>query len=177
LDYPLHGPVESKEEVSSIREVNSMNNSAKKSFTVSEANAMLPLVRAIVDDIVRLHNEIKERRDRLSQIRQVPGHRRGDDNPYDEEVQQIEDELEKDDLRLTGFVDELRRLGVELKDHAVGLVDFPTQIDGRDAYLCWKLGEGEIAFWHSLDGGFSGRQSLLASSLPGDPPSQPGKGS
>jgi len=154
-----------------------MNDSIKKSFTVSEANAMLPLVRAIVDDIVRLHNEAKERRERLQNMRQVPAQRRGEDNPYDEEVQQIEDELEKDDRRLTEFEDGLRRLGVEMKDQAAGLVDFPTQIEGRDAYLCWKLGEGDIAFWHTLDSGFAGRQSLLAGSAPRDKPGQPGKGS
>ncbi len=63
------------------------------------------------------------------------------------------------------FGDELRRLGVELKDPVAGLVDFLTQIDGREAYLCWKLGEGEIAFWHELNAGFGGRQSLLEGSV------------
>ncbi len=61
-------------------------------------------------------------------------------------MQQIEDEIEKDIDRLNEFGDELRRLGVEMKDPVAGLVDFLTQIDGREAYLCWKLGEGEIAF-------------------------------
>jgi len=143
---------------------------AKKNFTVAEANAMLPLVRAIVDDIVQLNNELEERRDRLAKVRQLPGHRRDEDNPYDEEVQQIEDDLEKEVQRLNEFVDELRRLGVELKDPAMGLIDFPTQIEGRDAYLCWKQGEGEIAFWHERNAGFAGRQSLLAGSTRRDKP-------
>jgi hypothetical protein len=81
---------------------------AKKYFTLAEANAMLPLVRAIVDDIVSLYNDVQERRDRLAKVRQAHGHRR-DDDTYDEEVQQIEDEIEKDYDRLNEFGDELRR--------------------------------------------------------------------
>ena len=152
-----------------------MNATAsKKYFTLAEANAMLPLVRAIVDDIVNLYNDVQERRDRLSRVRQAPGHRRDDDS-YEEEVQQIEDEIEKDIDRLNEFGDELRRLGVEMKDPVAGLVDFLTQIDGREAYLCWKLGEGEIAFWHELNAGFGGRQSLLEASTGGQKPADPGQ--
>jgi hypothetical protein len=150
------------------REVQAMNTiAAKKYFTVAEANAMLPLVRAIVDDIVNLYNDVQERRDRLAKVRQLPGHRR-DDDTYDEEVQQIEDEIEKDIHRLNEFGDELRRLGVELKDPVAGLVDFLAQIECREVYLCWKLGEGEIAFWHELSSGFGGRQSLLEGSVRGE---------
>jgi len=148
-----------------------MNTAAgKKYFTVAEANAMLPLVRAIVDDIVQLKNEIEERSERLRNVRRLPGQRRGEDNPYDEEVQQIEEEIEKENDRLEEFCDELRRLGVELKDPRVGLIDFLTQIDGREAYLCWKLGEGDIAYWHELEAGFAGRQSLLEGSAHGGKP-------
>jgi hypothetical protein len=149
-----------------------MNTAAgKKYFTVAEANAMLPLVRAIVDDIVQLKNEIEERSERLRNVRRLPGQRRGEDNPYDEEVQQIEEEIEKENDRLEEFCDELRRLGVELKDPRVGLIDFLTQIDGREAYLCWKLGEGDIAYWHEIEAGFAGRQSLLEGSAHGGKPS------
>jgi hypothetical protein len=148
-----------------------MNTAAgKKYFTVTEANAMLPLVRAIVDDIVQLKNEIEERSERLRNVRRLPGQRRGEDNPYDEEVQQIEVEIEKENDRLEEFCDELRRLGVELKDPRVGLIDFLTQIEGREAYLCWKLGEGDIAYWHEIEAGFAGRQSLLEGSAHGGKP-------
>ena len=139
---------------------------AKKHFTVSEANAMLPLVRAIVDDIVRLYNEVHDRRERLSKIRQLPGGR-NEENVYSEELEQVERDLEKEIDRLTGFVEELQSLGVVLKDPVVGLIDFPSRIDGRDVYLCWKLGEGDIGYWHELDAGYGGRQSLLANSVPG----------
>ncbi|HXY36634.1 MAG TPA: DUF2203 domain-containing protein [Planctomycetaceae bacterium] len=150
-------------------------SAGKKYFTVAEANAMLPLVRAIVDDIVQLKNEIEERSERLKGVRRLPGKRRDEDNPYDEEVQQIEEDIEKDHDRLEEFCDELRRLGVELKDPKIGLIDFLTQIDGREAYLCWKLGEGEIAFWHELEAGFAGRQSLLEGSSHGGKPGEAGE--
>jgi len=43
-----------------------------------------------------------------------------------------------------------------------GLVDFPALVDGKEVYLCWKLGEPEVLFWHDMDAGFAGRQSLTA---------------
>jgi hypothetical protein len=41
-----------------------------------------------------------------------------------------------------------------------GLLDFPAVIDGEEALLCWRVGEGQIAYWHTLDGGFAGRTPL-----------------
>ena len=68
---------------------------------------------------------------------------------------------------LQGYVDELRELGVEPKGAVEGLVDFPSKMDGRVVYLCWKLGEPEVLFWHDLDSGFGGRQPLTAGSVSG----------
>lgn len=138
----------------------------KKFFNVEEANQRLPLVRAIVQDIVTLFHDVHERRDRLAKIRhhQQDGDD-GESDPYSEETEQFENELRADIERLESFVEELIQLGVELKDYTSGLIDFPTVIDGREAYLCWKLGEDEVAHWHDLDAGFSGRQSLLEGSI------------
>jgi hypothetical protein len=88
---------------------------------------------------------------------------------------QMETDLERDSEKLRGFVSELAALGVELKDSTIGLIDFPGLIDGREVCLCWKLGEAEVAFWHEVDAGFSGRQSLLANAAPfvPDGPSDP----
>jgi hypothetical protein len=137
----------------------------KKYYTVEEANQALPLVRAIVSDIVSKYAEVSERKARLDQIRQSRnsgGRRTGD--MYREELQQVEDELDKEITRLQEFIEELDDLGVELKDIGRGLVDFRTLMDGREVYLCWLLGEEEIGHWHELDAGFAGRQSLLAGS-------------
>ena len=50
---------------------------------------------------------------------------------------------------------ELQQLGIELKDYFTGLIDFPCRMDGREVYLCWRLGEPEVAYWHELDAGFA----------------------
>jgi len=56
-------------------------------------------------------------------------------------------------------VDELGSIGVELKDYESGLIDFPGRHQGRDIYLCWKLGEDKVTHWHELHSGYAGRQS------------------
>ncbi len=135
-----------------------------KLFTIQQANAMLPLVRAIVKDIVRLSHEVQERRARLTSLhnrRQEPR------DLYSDELSQIEEELQKDTRRLREFAEELRQLGVELKSGPDGLVDFPSRQDGRVVYLCWKYDEPEILHWHELDGGFAGRQPLTSDSSAG----------
>ncbi|MFO1023006.1 MAG: DUF2203 domain-containing protein [Planctomycetales bacterium] len=142
----------------------------KKHFTVEEANHTLPLVKAVVGDIVRQYQDIQERKDRLARIRPAQSAKKVDtDSMYAEEIRHVEEELEKEVAKLQEYVLELRSLGVEIKDFQKGLVDFPALFDGREVYLCWKLGEPEVSFWHELDAGFSGRQSLLAGSL-GDSP-------
>ena len=54
----------------------------------------------------------------------------------------------------------LEETGVLLKDVEAGLCDFPHRYDGRIVYLCWKLGEDEVAWWHESHSGFQGRQSI-----------------
>src|SRR5215216_5719563 len=125
-------------------------------FTIEQANAMLPLVRAITGDLATLAKDVVERRHRLALLTSGRDLKPGD--PYSDELAQMEAELERDAVRLQGYVDELRELGVEPKGAVEGLVDFPCKLDGRVIYLCWKLGEPEVLYWHDLDSGFSGRQ-------------------
>ncbi len=140
---------------------------APKTFTVEQANAMLPLVRAIVSDLAQLSRDVIERRQRLALLLSGRPDKRHD--VYSEELSQVQEELEKDAQRLQEYVDELRQLGVEPKNGPEGIVDFPALMDGRLVYLCWKLGEPEVLFWHELDAGFAGRQPLVADSLSGGP--------
>lgn len=133
-----------------------------KLFTVEQANAILPLVRAITADLVQLSREVMDRRERLALL--SAGRKATAKDPYTEELAQIEEELDKDSEQLQAYVDELRELGVEPKSGPEGLVDFPCLMDERIVLLCWKLGEPEVTHWHELDAGFAGRQSLVAGS-------------
>ena len=54
----------------------------------------------------------------------------------------------------------LQEAGLVVRDIERGLIDFPAILDGREVYLCWELGEDEVAFWHELEGGFGGREPL-----------------
>ena len=129
-------------------------------FTVDQANACLPLVRSIVADMVQLARDLLERRQRLDQLSRGRKLQKG--NVYSEELEQMEEELEKDLERLNGYAAELTALGVEPKGAAEGLVDFPCTMDGKLSYLCWKYNEPEILYWHDLEAGFAGRQPLTA---------------
>jgi hypothetical protein len=130
----------------------------RRIFTPDQANATLPLVRAIVTDLVDLSRDLNERRQRVSLLMGDKDGKARD--PYHEELVQIQKDMEKDVLRLKEYVQELRALGVEPKSGTEGLVDFPAMLGGRKVYLCWKLGESQINFWHDLDAGFGGRQPL-----------------
>ncbi|MBL9083102.1 MAG: DUF2203 domain-containing protein [Planctomycetales bacterium] len=133
-------------------------DSERKLFTLDEANATLPLVRAIVIDVVVLAQEVVERRRRLASLK--TGRKQESRSVYSDELAHVEQELEHDRERLMEYAQELLALGVELKDVMTGLVDFPARKDGRIVYLCWKLDEPEVGHWHELDAGFAGRREI-----------------
>ena len=72
--------------------------------------------------------------------------------------------LQRDVQRLAAEIDgyraELARLGVECRGLEQGLVDFPGEIDGRPAHLCWRLGEPAVEWWHAPEAGFAGRRRI-----------------
>jgi len=128
-------------------------------FTVDQANAMLPLVRAIVSDLVILARDVSDRWERLSFL--VMGRESLDcGDPYAEELVQVGLELERDHRRLREYADELIELGVEPKSAIEGVVDFPAVVDGQIVRLCWKLGEPNILFFHDADAGYEDRRRL-----------------
>ena len=129
-------------------------------FSVASANQTLPLVRAIVSDIVELYPEVRDREERLTRITRGRSKDSRPDDLYTEEVDQVRQDLERDVERLQGFIDELLELGVEFKDPVLGLVDFPAQRNGKEVCLCWKLGEPSVDFWHTVEAGFQGREKL-----------------
>jgi hypothetical protein len=129
-----------------------------KFFTPAQANAALPYVRAIVQDITQLAQELRDRHERLTRLK--VGRRGALQDAHQEELDQAEADFERGQERMQEFEQELRQIGVELKDPFTGLVDFPSIRDDRVVYLCWRLGEPEVAHWHELEAGFAGRQKL-----------------
>jgi hypothetical protein len=132
----------------------------RKHFTVAEANAMLPLLRSILRDVTDLARSLQERQQSLSRVHAKAGGKGCD--VYQEEVDQANAALERDQERMREFETELKNLGVELKDYFTGLIDFYSLRDGREIFLCWRLGEAEVAHWHELEAGFAGRQRLTS---------------
>jgi hypothetical protein len=120
----------------------------KRRFTLEQANKSLPLVSRIVADIVKVHQEATRLQTKLETHRNA------------REAARMEDQRESMLERLQSLVDELSQVGCELKDYQMGLVDWIGRHKGRDVYLCWKLGEQKIGFWHELQTGFSGRQPV-----------------
>ncbi len=119
-------------------------------FTVDEANASLAW-------IVKRIEEIRDARDRLAEpdahealAEAAPANGGG-------EPARVVGEAFRDVRRL---LVELQATGVVLRDLDRGLVDFPAVMDGREVYLCWRLGEDEVTHWHDLDSGFGGRRPL-----------------
>jgi len=129
----------------------------KKFFTPSEAQSMLPLVRAIVKDIVDLAHGLRDRHARLERLTDGGVHK---GLITREQLEEEQAAFEAGQDRLQELVEELTELGVELKDYFAGLIDFPCWMDGREVYLCWKHGEKELAWWHEVDAGFQGRKPL-----------------
>jgi len=136
----------------------------RKYFSVEEANRSLPLVRAIVEDLVRQSLLVDGLQQRLQRV--LRERRRPSDDLYSEELAQTQNELEVEDGKLQSYVAELQNLGVELKSDEIGLCDFRSMMNGHEVYLCWRLGEPQVMFWHELDAGFSGRQALRARAEP-----------
>ena len=126
-----------------------------KHFTVEQANATLPLVRRIVQDIVtqyRIWNE------KLNEIDLVAASGRAADaelaNRLASEAQSIAREIES-------FRRELADLGIQIKDPGMGLIDFPSTMGTRPVFLCWRLGEADVSYWHEINAGYAGRQPLI----------------
>ena len=124
---------------------------------------MLPLLRSILRDVTTLANELRDRYERLVRLKNAEGL----DRAHEEEVRQLVAEFERGQEKMREYELELDKLGVELKDYYTGLIDFRHMKDGKEVYLCWRLGEPEIAHWHELDAGVAGRQKLAERILNG----------
>ena len=121
---------------------------SSRKFTLQQANSALPLVQRIVSDIVKTHALAATRKDAVESA-QGPRQTADAQRDFDAAVD-----------RLDKLVEELTSVGVELKDYETGLIDFVGRHEGRDVYLCWKLGEEKITHFHELNAGFAGRKPV-----------------
>ena len=127
-------------------------------FTPEEANEALAEVRPLVESMVA-HRRAHV--DALARQEELEGHIRGNGGGIPPaELAEAAAEIEREARELAGVVDDLTALGVEVKDADEGLVDFPALRGDETVLLCWKLGEDEIGYWHTIDGGFAGRRPL-----------------
>ncbi len=127
-----------------------------KIFTVERANAALPLVRRIVQDVVAEHPRWKDLVSRY-ELAAAGARPEWGESP---EQQALRREIEQIAQRINGYVDELSEVGCLLKDFEHGLVDFYGLHEGRLVFLCWRLGEEGVTHWHEIEAGFAGRQEI-----------------
>jgi hypothetical protein len=120
-------------------------------FTPEQANAALPLIRRIVQDIVGTYQSVLEQHARLHTLPESVG---------SEEAGRLVRARDQGVARLGCLQEELEAIGCELKDPECGLVDFPARRRGRPVCLCWKLGEERVAYWHELNAGLVGRRPV-----------------
>ncbi len=130
-----------------------------KQFTVEQANATLPLVRRIVEDVVAQHRLWHEK---LLEIDLVAASGRASDAELAERLAREAQAIARD---IEAFRRELVGLGIQLKDARLGLIDFASTMGDRPVLLCWRLGEPEVQFWHEPEAGYAGRQPLVPESV------------
>ena len=126
-------------------------------FTVEQANRMLPLVRRIAADIVR---DYRSWQDAVAAFEFASTASTA--SAPDPHALQLQREAQRLAADIEGYVRELAALGLECKSLDLGLVDFPGEVEGAPAFLCWKLGEPAVEWWHRRDTGFAGRKRLDA---------------
>ncbi len=127
-------------------------------FTPEEANAALAGVRPLVERMVdRRRSHVAA----LLRQEELEGRIRGNGGGIPPaELADAAAAVDREARALAQVIDELTEAGVEVKDIDEGLVDFPALRHGETVLLCWKLGEDEIRYWHTLESGFAGRRPL-----------------
>jgi hypothetical protein len=141
-----------------------MAETAVKYFSVAEANATLPYVRRIVEDIVA---EYERWKDAIYRYEMIAAGSTAESGESDEQVR-LRAEVDEIAQRINAYINELTSVGCIFKGFEGGLVDFHSQLHGRDIYLCWRLGEPDVGHWHEVESGFAGRQPLPPELLHGD---------
>jgi hypothetical protein len=124
-------------------------------FSLEEANALIPKLEIIMS---RMQRRAAELRRGIEALARECGQSPDDLNTSDILTQRpglrpVVDELEE-------LVAEIEECGGQFKGLDLGLVDFPAELNGEIVLLCWQFGEKEIAYWHTVENGFAGREPL-----------------
>ncbi len=120
-------------------------------FSLDEANAMLRVIKPLIAEILSIRQKILDHRPEV-----WPVIERAAGNGGSRAASKLAMEFE----RLDALVHEIQDNGVIVKDVNIGLLDFPSLMNGREVYLCWKYDEREIGFWHEVESGYAGRQPI-----------------
>ena len=132
-----------------------------KTFTLSEAQTLLPVLEALLRKAQAAGTRAGELESEMQQLTQrifLSGGMHV--NVVQAARRRAEREKTLQEARDTLL--EIDEIGVQVKDLENGLLDFPCVVDGQTVLLCWKLGEKEIGFWHTTEDGFAGRKPLDA---------------
>ncbi len=122
-----------------------------KFFTLEQANEALRIIRPLMDEVMLIRERILANQPEIwSAVEKSAGN---GGNPV---LGRMVFEFEKFDA----LVHQVQDTGAQIKDINIGLLDFSAQKDGREVYLCWQHGEGDIAYWHEVDAGYAGRQPI-----------------
>ena len=122
----------------------------ERHFTREEANILLPQLTALLTRLRESKDELTDTaaHDALSEAAPTNG------------GGEVGRQVGVAFLEVRRLLETVAQAGIVLRDIDRGLVDFPALIDGREVYLCWELGEDEVAYWHELEGGYGGREPL-----------------
>ena len=121
-------------------------------FTPIRANSILPEVRSRFTKILNQRERILELQSELSLIVEQ-------DNNH-EKFFNIKNQINKTISELYKQIEELEEMGILIKSFEESLIDFPAKRFDDEVWLCWKLGEDKVKFWHTKDEGFLGRKPL-----------------
>ena len=131
----------------------------ERSFTLNEAQALLP----VLESLLRTAIESKKLIEEVDSELQESAHRvflAGGLLLNVVELARRKAQRHKAEQRAKDAVAEIHAIGVQVKDLDIGLLDFPCQVEGQTILLCWKLGEERITQWHTMEEGFAGRKPI-----------------
>jgi hypothetical protein len=130
-----------------------------KRFTHAEAQSLIPQVGRMLRDAMAAKSEYEEAERAIQEFSERVMMMGGITVDRERSLQ-ARSRRDSAAAKLRGAIEEVQETGCVIKDLDIGLVDFPTLFRGVEVYLCWKLGEPAIEFWHGVEEGFRGRKSI-----------------